>query len=193
MSVIGSDRADPTVERARVGGEVALGAGLFLAGVAMEWVLDPQRANDGSVARPVTFVLCVGTSVAGAAVAARGLHRLRQLLPDRRAARFGHRAAVLGWGLTLVAMLAILVTGLGMGAPHPAAFVPWVLGALLLAVGPLSLGPGIRREQPVPGWSLVVAGCGALASLLVAVDPWHDVSLTAMCVGWVVGGLSLRR
>ena len=84
---------DETRDRAaRPAGRLLLaGSPLFAAGVAGEWVLDPQLAN-GDVTRPAVFALCVGTSMVGAALLLGGVSRMTRVLPEGRAARWGGRS-----------------------------------------------------------------------------------------------------
>jgi hypothetical protein len=181
-----------SAQRRRVGALLAAGAPLFAAGVAGEWLLDPQR-SDGTVLDPVAFAACVGISLVGAVLLLRGVAGLAGLVPEGRAARWGRRTTLAGTALLALAVAAVLVTGLLTGSPHPASFVPYGLGVLALSVGPVVLGTALRRERPRLAAVLVAAGLAAFASVAIPLDPWHDVSLMAMLAAWTVAGLLLGR
>lgn len=176
----------------RAGNLLAAGAGLFATGVAGEWVLGPQRP-DGEVLAPVAFAVCVGVSLVGAVLMVRGVAGTAGAVPERRAVRWGRRTTLAGAVLLTLAVAAVLVTGLLAGTPHAASFVPYGLGVLALAVGPLMLGTGARRARPALGATLVGAGVAAFASVAIPVDPWHDVSLMVMLAAWAAAGVLLRR
>jgi hypothetical protein len=185
---------DETRDRAaRPAGRLLLaGSPLFAAGVAGEWVLDPQLAN-GDVTRPAVFALCVGTSLVGAALLLGGVSRMTRVLPEGRAARWGGRITLAGAVLLALAVATVLVTGLATGTPHPGSFVPYGLGVLALAVGPTVLAVALRRVRPSLAGLLGAAGLGAFASVAVPADPWHDVSLMVMLGAWTAAGTLLRR
>ena len=90
-----------------------------------------------------------------------------------------------------------LATSLLTGSPLEASFLAFLLGMLLLAVGPVTWGLSLRRRRPPAAgvWQLlVVAGLAAFAALAIEPDPWHDVSLVVMFAAWTaVGVLVLRR
>lgn len=178
--------------RRRFGTLLATGAPLFAAGVAAEWVLLPQRP-DGSVDSAPAFAGCVGVSLVGAVLLLRGISGTAGLLPQGRAVRWGRRTTLAGSVLLVLAVAAVLVTGLASGTPHPASFVPYGLGVLALAFGPVVLGAGLRREQPPLAAAFTVAGVAAFASVAIPLDPWHDVSLMAMLAAWTAAGVLLRR
>ena len=175
----------------RAGTRLAWGSALLFLGVASEWVINPQR-GDGTVLHPTRFALCVGTSVVGAALLARGLRDLKTFVPRSRPARFGRAATTAGAVLLLVSMAAILVTGIVTGTPAGLAFVPWAFGMLALSVGPVVLGTSVLRLHRAFGASTILAGLTALASVVIPLDPWHDVSLATMCAAWVAAGLAVR-
>jgi ABC-type uncharacterized transport system permease subunit len=178
--------------RRRVGALLATGAPLFAAGVAGEWVLHPQRA-DGEVTAPLAFAVCVGLSLVGAVLLLRGVSGMAAIAPGGGAARWGRRTTLVGTALLAVAVATVLVTGLVSGSPHPASFVPYGLGVLALAVGPVVLGTALRRARPRLAALLVAAGLAAFASVAIPLDPWHDVSLMAMLTAWTTAGVLLRR
>ena len=195
MTTTGGVTTQGTAQRARrqrVGGRLATGAPLFAAGVAGEWVLGPQR-TDGTVDDPLAFAACVGVSLVGAVLLVRGLAGLADVVPEGRAVRWGRRTTLAGAALLALAVAAVLVTGLLTGSPHPASFVPYGLGILALAVGPVVLGTAWRRGRPRLGIVLVAAGVAAFASVAIPFDPWHDVSLMVMLAAWTGAGLLLAR
>jgi hypothetical protein len=171
---------------------LACGSALLFLGVALEWLLNPQR-GDGTVLHPARFALCVGTSVVGAALLAWGLRELRGFVPGTRGARFGRATTAAGAVLLMVSMAAILGTGIATGTPAGISFVPWGLGMLALSVGPVVLGASVLGLHRAFGVSTMVAGVAALGSVVIPVDPWHDVSLATMCAAWVAAGLAVRR
>ncbi len=87
------------------------------------------------------------------------------------------------------------VSGLAQGSVLEATFLLFVLGMLLLAVGPVMWGISLRRGSPAVGVSpaLVTSGIGAFALLAVPMDPWHDVSMVVMFTAWAALGLFLLR
>lgn len=181
-----------TTTDAAPGGRLATGAALLAAGVALEWVLSPQQ-GDGTVIHPVRFALCAGTSAVGTGLLIWALRELRGSLPRTRATRFGRVTSLVGAALLLVAMVAILGSGLVTGTPAGASFIPWALGILALTVGPVVLGIGLLRRVPTLGVPCLVAGLAAFASVVIPIDPWHDVALMVMCGSWAVAGLALRQ
>ena len=190
------DVATPTTAQLSTTGTAGLrlttGAALFAAGVAGEWVLDPQLP-DGEVVVPAAFVVCVGVSLVGAVLLLQGVAGTRGAVPERRTVRWGHRTSLVGASLLTLAVATVLVTGLAAGTPHVASFLPYGLGVLALAVGPVMLGIGARRARPALGATLVVSGLAAFASVAIALDPWHDVSLMVMLAAWATAGMLLRR
>lgn len=189
----GSTSRVEAVETGRVGRSAVAAGVLVAAGVALEWVLDPQQ-RDGTVVRPVLFAACVLTSTVGSALLVAAARGLRGVVSRRgRAVRWGSALSTVGAALLLLSMIAVLVTGLASGAPAVLSFVPFALGLLLLAVGPVVLGVGLRRELPVVGGALVAAGLASFAAVAIPFDPWHDVSLMAMCGAWVLAGVLLVR
>lgn len=178
-------------EPARTGRQALAGGLLFAAGVALEWVLNPQRV-DGTVVRPAVFAALVGSSSVGVALLALSARGLGGLAAGR-AVRWGSRFASVGAVLILTSTLVVLVTGLATGAPAAWSFIGWSLGLLLLSIGSVVLGVGLRRAVPAAAALTVVAGLALLASLAVPLDPWHDVALMAFCAAWSLAGLSLCR
>jgi hypothetical protein len=174
----------------RAGPRLATGSALFAAGVALEWVLNPQH-GDGSVEHPVRFAICVGTSVLGASLMTWALRSVRPALSHNRRTRFGRSTATVGVAMLLLSAAAVLVTGLVSGSPAGLSFVPWALGMLALTVGPLVLGLGLLRHRRSLAACALVAGLAAFASVAIPLDPWHDVALMTMCGAFVALGFVL--
>jgi hypothetical protein len=174
---------------------MTVGALLVAAGVAGEWLAQPQ-ASDGSVTNPLTFALLVGVSTVGALLLTVAVWQLRRSRVRRtRPARAGAVVTATGTGLLLASFTAVLLTGLVRGAPHGASFLPFLLGMLLLAVGPVTWGASLLRSAAYGGAGrlLVAAGVASFGSLALATDPWHDLALMAMLAAWAATGVALRR
>jgi hypothetical protein len=177
------------MSRRALGARITVGAVLIAAGVAGEWLLQPQ-ASDGSVEDGPTFAALVGTAAAGALLLTLALTQLRRTLPRRtRPARVGAGLTTAGAGLLFVSFAGVLVSGLALGAPHQVAFVPFLVGMLLLAAGPVTWGLALRRGGSAGAGLLVTSGLASFASLAIATDPWHDVALMAMLGAWAAAGL----
>lgn len=173
------------------GQRLGLGSAMFAAGVALEWVLDPQRGSAGTVVRPVAFAACVGTSLLGVVLMAQAVHA-GSGMAGRKGGRTGRRLLLAGIILVALGSATILVTGLVSGEPLALAFVPWALGLLVMSVGSVVLGVACRRDRAF-GAAMALAGVAAFAALAIPLDPWHDVSLMTACLGWCLAGLALRR
>ena len=175
----------------KVGRQAALGGVLVGAGVELEWVLDFQT-DDGTVTRPAAFGACVVLSAVGfalLALAARGLRTTGR----SRTLRVGSALTSGGAWLLVLFSAAVLVTGLATGSPTELSFVAFGLGMLLLSVGLVVLGLGLRRTVSRWAWLLVAAGVATFAAIAIPLDPWHDVALGAMCAAWSAFGLLVRR
>lgn len=185
------------VSRVQLTGRAAAASGvLMIAGVQGEWLFDPQR-DDGTVTNMPVFALLLLTATTGFAlllIAVMGLraHTARATRP----ARAGSLMTVAGAGLLVVFGLVTLVTALLRGSPMEASFIAFLLGMLLLAVGPVTWGLSLRRRPPTTGaWQpLLLSGVAAFGALAIEPDPWHDISLTVMFATWsVLGVLVLRQ
>jgi len=174
------------------GGAAAVAGVLIALGVQLEWLLDFQQ-DDGTVVRPVPFILGLLTSAVGFAALVVAAHGMRHMGRKRRSVRVGSRMSTAGAGLLLAFVLAVLATGLATGSPTELSFLAFGIGMLLLSVGPVVLGLGVRHEHAQAGWALVMAGVAAFAAVAIPLDPWHDVSLVAMCLAWSATGLTLLR
>lgn len=184
-----------TTVRRTAGAAVASGV-LMALGVEGEWLWDAQR-DDGTVTdRPVLAVLMT-LATAGFVlllVAARGLRA--HLHHPTRAARVGAVLTSVGAGSLVLFGAVALLSLLASGAVLEASFIAFLVGLLLLSVGPVTWGLGLRRRRlPARGvWlALVAAGVAAFLALAVEPDPWHDLALVAMCLSWSGLGLALRR
>jgi len=167
----------------------------MIAGVQGEWLFNPQR-DDGTVTNMPVFALLLVTATAGFALLLTAVMGLRaQTACPTRSARIGALMTVAGAGLLVIFGLAGLVTSLLRGAPLEASFIAFLLGMLLLWVGPVTWGLSLRRRPPTPGvWQLLLlSGLGAFGALAIEPDPWHDISLTVMFAAWSALGVLLLR
>ena len=182
-----------TVQRT---GRAATASGvLMIAGVEGEWLLDPQ-GDDGAVTNMPVFALLLLIATAGFAlllVAVIGL-RAASARPTRPA-RIGSMMTLAGAGLLVVFCLVVLVTALLTGSPLEASFVAFLLGMLLLAVGPVTWGLALRKRTRRRGVQqlLLVSGIAAFGALAIEPDPWHDLSLTLSFAAWSALGVLLLR
>jgi hypothetical protein len=176
-------------------GHAAAASGiLMLIGIEGEWLLDPQR-DDGTVTNLPVFVVLLLLATTGFAlllVAIRGLHRHTA---RSKPARVGAAASTLGAALLVLFGLACLAGTLVTGSPIEAAFLAFLLGMLLLAVGTLTWAVSLRRRPPAPGVArlLMLAGGATGSALVLEADPWHDLALALMCGAWTTLGLLLLR
>ena len=143
---------------------------------------------------PTLFAGYLGVWTLGAAallVAQLGIRRTAGLTGI---GRVGAVSSLLGTGLLLAFGLVVVVSALVAGAPLEAAFLAFAVGLLLVAVGSVLLGLGLRASGAVGGWwtALPVAGAGAAVALLV--EQWHDLGLFVLFGAWVLLGVGwLRR
>ena len=165
-------------------------------GVEGEWLLNPQR-DDGTVTNMPVFALLLLIATAGFVLLMAAVLGLRRTTARRtRPAQAGAALTVAGAGLLSLFVASTLVTAIPTGAPWAATFIAFILGMLLLAVGPVTWGLSLRRQPPAPGvWQmLVVSGVASFAALAIEPDPWHDLSLVVMFAAWsVLGALLIRR
>jgi hypothetical protein len=184
------------VSRLQLTGRAAVASGvLMIAGVEGEWLFDPQR-DDGTVTNMPVFALLLLTATAGFALLLIAVIGLRaQAACSTRPARIGSLISVAGAGLLVVFGLVTLVTALVRSSPLEASFIAFLLGMLLLAVGPVTWGLSLRRRPPTPGvWQpLLLSGVAAFGALAIEPDPWHDISLTVMFAAWSALGVLLLR
>ena len=184
------------VSSVQLTGRAAAASGvLMIAGVQGEWLFNPQR-DDGTVTSMPVFILLLVTATAGFALLLAAVMGLRaQTACPTRSARIGALMTVAGAGLLVIFGLAGLVTSLLRGAPLEASFIAFLLGMLLLWVGPVTWGLSLRRRPPTPGvWQLLLlSGLGAFGALAIEPDPWHDISLTVMFAAWSALGVLLLR
>lgn len=167
----------------------------MIAGVEGEWLFNPQR-DDGTVTNMPVFALLLLTATAGFALLLTAVRSLRaQTARPTRPARTGALMTVAGAGLLVVFGLVGLVTSLLRGSPLEASFVAFLLGLLLLSVGPVTWGLALRRRSPAPGvWQmLLLSGVVSFGALAIESDPWHDISLVVMFSAWSALGVLLLR
>ena len=177
----------------RVGRQASFAGVLIALGVGLEWVLDPQQ-RDGTVVRPAFFAVCVVATTIGFALLASAAHALRRVASEHsKTVRVGSVMSTVGAGLLVAFAVTVLGTGLATGSPAVWSFIAFGLGMLLLSFGPVVLGLGLRRRLPGAWMLLVLAGVAAFAAIAIPLDPWHDVSLMAMCAAWTGVGVLLRR
>lgn len=185
---------DSTIPVDRRAGTAALTAGVLLfVSVATELVWNVQRP-DGSVVDMPVFLLFVGGFGAGTAALAVAVHGLGRGIPLSRAGRTGRGLSLVGAGLLTAFAVLFLATGLVTGTPLETAFWLFLVGFLLLILGSVPLGLGLRRAGTVGTWwiTVPVAGAGALMAMLT-LSPWHELGLFTFDAGWAALGLGLLR
>lgn len=176
-------------------GRAAAASGvLMVVGVQGEWLFDPQAA-DGTVTNLPVFAVLLLTATIGFATLFLAVIGLRAQADPTKPARTGALMSVVGAGLLVLFGLTSLVTALLTGSPAEAAFIAFLLGMLLLAVGPITWGLSQRRRSPARGvWQmLLLSGAAALAALALEADPWHDLGLVVMFLAWTALGALLLR
>ena len=176
-------------------GRLAAASGMFmLAGVEGEWVLNPQ-ADDGTVTNLPVFATLLLLATTGFVLLLLAVRGLRLQTARTRTMRAASLMSLVGAGLMVTFGLTSLVTSILAGSPLEIAFVAFLLGMLLLAVGPITWALALRRHSPAPGvWQLLVlAGAAAFAALAVEADPWHDLCLVTMFLAWTILGVLLFR
>jgi len=171
---------------------VAAGVLMFLS-VATELIWTVQRP-DGSVFNMPMFLLFIIGFAAGSAALGMALHGLGRGVPLSRPGRIGHALSLAGAGLLVAFSVVFGVTGVVTGTPLETAFWSFLIGFLLLILGSVPLGLGLRRSGIVgPMWAAVpVAGAGAVVAILTPA-PWHDLGLLTYFGSWAVLGLRLLR
>ena len=176
-------------------GRAAVAAGIMaIVGVEGEWVLDPQ-ADDGTVTNLPVFALLLLMTTGGFLLLFMAVRGLRALAAVTKPARVGALLTLVGAGLLVAFGVTALLTSVVTGSPLEASFLAFLLGMLLLSVGPITWGLSLRRGSPAPGVGpvLVVCGLAAFALLAVEPDPWHDLALVVAFGGWTALGLLLTR
>jgi phosphatidylserine synthase len=112
-----------------------------------------------------------------------------------RAGRAGVRLTFAGSTLHVLFAIMVGVTVVVTGKPWEASFVLFALGFLLLVVGEMLLGFGVRRAGALrsaaqPFW---VGATAAFVAIAVFTDPWHDIALAVYASTWIALGMILRR
>ena len=176
----------------RTGGAAVAGGLLLAASVGAELV-HPVQEPDGSLSNPTLFAVYLTVWTLGAAtllVAQLGLRRTAGL-PG--VGRVGAVVSLAGTGLLLAFGLVVVASALATGAPLEASFLAFAVGLLLVAVGSVLLGTGLRRSGAVGGWwaATLLAAAGALVALLV--EQWHDLGLFVLFGSWVLLGVATIR
>jgi len=174
----------PTTTDRRTG-IAAVAAGLLLfASVAAE-LLRPVQRPDGTVTDLPGFLVYMSLWTVGAAALAVAIHGL--------GGRIGRAISLAGAGLLTAFGATGLVTAMASGAPAEESFLLFAVGLLLLALGAVPFGLGLRVR--LGGWwtAIPVSGLAAAVALLAEADPWHDLGLFAFDAAWLALGLRLLR
>ena len=167
----------------------------MIVGVEGEWLFNPQH-DDGTVTNMPVFALLMLAATAGFILLLAAVRGLRaQTYCPTRSTRIGALLSLFGAGLLVVFGLVCLVTSLLRGSPLEASFIAFLVGMLLLSVGPVTWGLSLRRRSPAPGvWQmLLLSGVAAFGALAIEPDPWHDISLMGMFAAWSALGVLLMR
>ena len=182
--------SQPPVVHLRTGIAAVTAGALMFASVAAELVWEVQRW-DGSFTSTVGFALFVIGFAIGTAALVAAVHGMRGLVCSRTG-RVGRRITLTGAGLLTAFAVLFLGSGLVAGRPMDAAFWLFLLGFLLIIVGAVPLGLGLRRCAAVgPWWTAVpVAGAGALVAVFTQ-SPLHEVGLFTFDAAWAALGLRL--
>jgi hypothetical protein len=169
-------------------GAAAVAGGLLMAGAVAAELLHPVQEPDGSVVSPILFAGYLAVWTLGAAALLVAQLGLRHGAAGR-IGRIGAVMSIAGTGLLLAFGLAVVVSALATGAPLESSFLAFALGLLLVAVGWVLLGLGLRRSGAVGRWwaALPAAAAGALVALLV--EPAHDAGLFLLFGAWVLLGV----
>ena len=176
-------------------GRAAAASGIFmLAGVEGEWLLNPQ-ADDGTVTNMPVFGLLLLLATIGFVLLLLAVRGLRMQTPRTRTTRAASLMSLVGAALMVVFGLVTLLSSVLAGSPLETAFLAFLVGMLLLAVGPITWALALRGHSPAPGVRplLLVSGAAAFAALAVEPDPWHDLSLGTMFLAWTILGVLLLR
>jgi hypothetical protein len=184
---------DPEAVDRRTGAAALTAGGLMFVSVATELLWNVQQP-DGSVSNLPGFVLFMGGFAAGTAALVLALHGLgRGSAVLSRAGRIGRAISLVGAALLTAFAVLFLGTGLATGSPLEAAFWLFLLGFLLLIVGSVPLGLGLRRSAVLGPWwaAVLVAGAGAVVAM-VTLSPWHELGLFTFDAAWAALGLRLR-
>jgi hypothetical protein len=178
--------ARPTDRRT---GVAAVAGGLLLAASVAAELVHPVQSADGTVVSSTLFAGYLGVWTLGAAALLVAHLQLRRTLSG--IGRVGAVVSMVGTGLLFAFGLVVVGSALVTGAPLEASFLAFAVGLLLVAVGSVLLGLGLRRSGAVRGWWPVplVAAAGALVALLV--EQWHDLGLFVLFAAWIALGLAV--
>jgi hypothetical protein len=177
----------PIADR-RTGGAAVAGGLLLAVSVGAE-LLHPVQTPGGAVVSSALFTGYLILWILGAATLLVAQLGLRRTPSSAGGGRVGALLCLAGTGLLLAFGLVVVVSALATGVPLEAAFLALAVGLLLVAVGSVLLGLGLRRSGAVGSWwtTLPVAGAGALVALLV--EPGHDLGLFVLFGAWVLLGV----
>lgn len=136
----------------------------------------------------VLYVLAFAGGVVALGIALWGL---RDLAAPTRYVQAGFWIALAGLALLGLFMIQALVEVARTGEV-PENFALFGLGFLLAIVGHLLFARGLRSLGRV--WLFpLVAAAGAVAAIVIPVDPYHDIGLVVFEAAWVGLGLTLLR
>jgi hypothetical protein len=174
----------------RTGIAAVIAGALLFVSVAAE-ILWPVQESDGTVVNRAGFALYLLTWTTGALALVVALAGLRT--GGSRASSIGRWASLAGAAMLAGFGLLMLVGAVVTGAPLEFSFVLLAVGLLLLGLGAVPLAVGLRRSGSLGGWwgAVLVAGAGALVTVLAAADPWHDLGLFTFDAVWFALGLRL--
>jgi DNA-binding CsgD family transcriptional regulator len=155
----------PTIDRHT--GTAAVAGGLLLAASVGAELVHPVQEPDGSVVSPVLFAVYLGAWILGAAALVVAQLGLRSTAALPAAGRAGALVCLIGTGLLLAFGLVVVASALATGTPLEASFLAFAIGLLLVAVGSVLLGLGLRRSGAVGGWwtVLFIAAAGATTAV----------------------------
>lgn len=137
----------------------------------------------------VLYVLAFAGGVVALGIALWGL---RGLAAPTRYVQAGFWIALAGLALLGLFMIQALVEVARTGEV-PENFALFGLGFLLAIVGHLLFARGLRSRLG-RGWLFpLVAAAGAVAAIVIPVDPYHDIGLVMFEAAWVGLGLTLLR
>jgi hypothetical protein len=188
-----------TTNSVRNGWAAIAGGVLLMLSFGIELV-HPVQEPDGTVLDPVTSAVVIAMWGLGMLCFAATVFHVRALhqeaeTPLSRAGRAGVRLAVAGSTLHVLFAIMVGITVVVTDKPWEASFVLFALGFLLLVVGGVLLGFGVRRAAALraaaaPFW---VGAAAAFAAIAVFTDPWHDAALAVYASTWIALGTVLRR
>lgn len=158
----------------------------------LSFVLDLSYKRQGQLASLLGAAFFGALLFAAVTLLGIGLWRLRAWKPPlSRAGRvdlYLSVVALAGFGVTAAALVVSAVqTG-----QQPDIFLFFALGLLLLVIGPILLGAGLRQVSWLGLGRLFPFAVAAGAVLaFVEVTPWHDIGLMVLGLSWAALGASM--